>query len=471
MAINFPASPSTNDTHTENAITWIFNGTSWDAQGDQVTAASIGLGSVDNTADADKPVSTAQQAALDLKQDVADAHGSVNLEVFNAVQGWWAHPVVASFSDDYADASYVGFASRMGDWGVVRIDNATGKHNRTVFGNDTIDDHNVPSIAQLPDGRIIVAYSKHATEAKVYTRTSRSSNLDDWGDEVEITTSANATYASIRVVDDYLQLWYRTGVSSAGQWIVRYMTITINNPLLASQWGSERTAYNSEYLGFVEHGSAAGTWRVMNTQHPVSGSDHNIYYTFIQKGGTVRKPGGTTLGNIITDTGLPVTDAEGLEAVSNGGGGTDTTRLLAVGENSDDLPACLYARFTTDGGGSDGVYYMGNYDTSSTPFDELSLGPAGIPIDSPVTSFYFGGACFNTDDKTKVYVCREASGTWTLEELTITSDLLSYSSSTLASSSNKLARPYYDNGRVFYSEFTSYISYSSWIGNLKWVAV
>ena len=65
MAINFPASPSTNDTHTENAITWIFNGTSWDSQGEQVTAASIGLGSVDNTSDADKPVSTATQTALD----------------------------------------------------------------------------------------------------------------------------------------------------------------------------------------------------------------------------------------------------------------------------------------------------------------------------------------------------------------------------------------------------------------------
>jgi len=72
MAINFPASPSTNDTHTENAITWIFNGTSWDAQGDQVTAASIGLGNVDNTADADKPVSTATHTALNLKADDAD---------------------------------------------------------------------------------------------------------------------------------------------------------------------------------------------------------------------------------------------------------------------------------------------------------------------------------------------------------------------------------------------------------------
>ena len=37
-----------------------------------VTADQVGLGNVDNTADADKPVSTAQQAALNLKQDKTD---------------------------------------------------------------------------------------------------------------------------------------------------------------------------------------------------------------------------------------------------------------------------------------------------------------------------------------------------------------------------------------------------------------
>ncbi len=84
MAINFPASPSTNGTHTENAITWIFNGTSWDAQDVPVTAASIGLGSVDNTSDASKPVSTATQAALDDKQGATEGSYNSDLE---AAQG------------------------------------------------------------------------------------------------------------------------------------------------------------------------------------------------------------------------------------------------------------------------------------------------------------------------------------------------------------------------------------------------
>lgn len=37
-----------------------------------VTKAEVGLGSADNTADVDKPVSTAQQTALDLKEDLAN---------------------------------------------------------------------------------------------------------------------------------------------------------------------------------------------------------------------------------------------------------------------------------------------------------------------------------------------------------------------------------------------------------------
>ena len=40
-----------------------------------VNATQVGLGNVDNTSDADKPVSTAQQAALDLKYDASNPNG------------------------------------------------------------------------------------------------------------------------------------------------------------------------------------------------------------------------------------------------------------------------------------------------------------------------------------------------------------------------------------------------------------
>ena len=52
-----------------------------------VTAEQVGLENVDNTADADKPVSTAQQTALDLKEDIENVIGE-NLIDSNFTQGW-----------------------------------------------------------------------------------------------------------------------------------------------------------------------------------------------------------------------------------------------------------------------------------------------------------------------------------------------------------------------------------------------
>ena len=50
-----------------------------------VTKSQVGLGNVDNTADADKPVSTAQQTALDLKHNITSAVTVNNVMAFGAV--------------------------------------------------------------------------------------------------------------------------------------------------------------------------------------------------------------------------------------------------------------------------------------------------------------------------------------------------------------------------------------------------
>lgn len=113
MAIDFPNSPALNAYFESNGKAWTYNGTSWDivqtpanlaianasitgaklASGASVTnigytpanvasptftgtvsgitKSMVGLGSVDNTADTAKPVSTAQQTALNLKAPLA----------------------------------------------------------------------------------------------------------------------------------------------------------------------------------------------------------------------------------------------------------------------------------------------------------------------------------------------------------------------------------------------------------------
>ena len=92
MAINFPSAPNQGDSHTEGSVTWIYNGSAWDSLYQPTAKDQVGLGNVDNTSDEDKPVSTAQQAALDAltKDDVGldnvDNTSDINKPVSTAQQ-------------------------------------------------------------------------------------------------------------------------------------------------------------------------------------------------------------------------------------------------------------------------------------------------------------------------------------------------------------------------------------------------
>jgi hypothetical protein len=92
MALNFPSAPNTGDLHTVGSIIWKYNGKAWDSLYEPSAPAQVGLSNVDNTSDEDKPVSTAQQAALDAltKDDVGldnvDNTSDINKPVSTAQQ-------------------------------------------------------------------------------------------------------------------------------------------------------------------------------------------------------------------------------------------------------------------------------------------------------------------------------------------------------------------------------------------------
>ena len=65
MAINFPSAPNAGDSYTNGSLTWVYNGSAWDSLYRPTAKDQVGLGNVDNTSDINKPVSTAQQAAID----------------------------------------------------------------------------------------------------------------------------------------------------------------------------------------------------------------------------------------------------------------------------------------------------------------------------------------------------------------------------------------------------------------------
>lgn len=85
--LTFDSTPTANSSNpvTSSGIKAYVDGVAGSGTGN-LTKESVGLGNVDNTSDADKPVSTAQQTALDLKLDksaVKTATGTSTTDVMS----------------------------------------------------------------------------------------------------------------------------------------------------------------------------------------------------------------------------------------------------------------------------------------------------------------------------------------------------------------------------------------------------
>ena len=90
MAIDFPTSPSTNDTHTHNGLTWKWDGTSWILQAnvESGTTTFTGLTDTPNTFTADKLVKVnSGGSALEFGDIPSSGLPIVNVKDFGAVPG------------------------------------------------------------------------------------------------------------------------------------------------------------------------------------------------------------------------------------------------------------------------------------------------------------------------------------------------------------------------------------------------
>tara|TARA_E500000331_G_scaffold75593_1_gene70870 strand:- start:127 stop:534 length:408 start_codon:yes stop_codon:yes gene_type:complete len=90
MAIDFPTSPSTNDTHTHNGLSWKWDGTSWILQAnvESGTTTFTGLTDTPSSFTADKLVKVnSGGSALEFTDAPTSGLPIVNVKDFGAVPG------------------------------------------------------------------------------------------------------------------------------------------------------------------------------------------------------------------------------------------------------------------------------------------------------------------------------------------------------------------------------------------------
>jgi len=97
---------------------------------------------------------------------------------------------------------FSGYVKSNGTYGITRRDLTTGVNSHVIVStaaSQEQDDHNNPSITVLPDGKLLILYSKHNSTAAYYQRTSLvplPTTASDWGPEITRTVPASNTYAN-----------------------------------------------------------------------------------------------------------------------------------------------------------------------------------------------------------------------------------------------------------------------------------
>ena len=108
-----------------------------------VTAAQIGLGNVNNTSDEDKPVSTAQQTALDLKQNITDnalqTTAKTIVEAINEVNEKAEYDTIILYSNAYGLTSWTTAYNNANSALALVLTNAFNNYNHIILrdGNKT----------------------------------------------------------------------------------------------------------------------------------------------------------------------------------------------------------------------------------------------------------------------------------------------------------------------------------------------
>lgn len=119
---------------------------------------------------------------------------------------WFADPRAMHYKskDGKTNCSYIGYIDIHGNIKAMQYDfNAKKQTEVLVRSYFQPDDHNNPTFLALPDGRVMIFYSRHTDEPCFYYRVSRvPGDITTLGEEKVIKTKNNTTYPSPFILSD-----------------------------------------------------------------------------------------------------------------------------------------------------------------------------------------------------------------------------------------------------------------------------
>lgn len=119
---------------------------------------------------------------------------------------WFADPRAIHYENAAGtiNASYLGYIDVHGNIKATQVDFLTGTRTEVLVRSAfQPDDHNNPTFLVLPDERVMIFYTRHTDEAKIWYRVSvRPGDISQLGEEKYITVKNNTTYPSPFILSD-----------------------------------------------------------------------------------------------------------------------------------------------------------------------------------------------------------------------------------------------------------------------------
>jgi hypothetical protein len=329
---------------------------------------------------------------------------------------------------------FAGYVKGNGDYGVTRHDLATGQNFHMTISTGKSreqDDHNNPSITVLPDGKLMLLYSKHHTGREFFQRTSLvplPSTGADWGPEIIRPTQASNTYANTYLLRGENQRIYNFHRS-----INFNPTLTLSDDL-GKTWGPSR-----QFLG-----TGSGSTRpyprytsngvdridlIYTDGHPrdVNNSVYHLYY----QNGSLWRTDGTLINSLAS---IPLNHDGGergsvIYPFSNApwGPGDGPDQWIPAGRgwtwdihyDATGHPVCVFQvqkdNVTGNGWNHARIYYYYTRWTG-TEWQRRFIAHAGRPL-YPAEDDYAGGMCLDPEDPRVVYISTNAANPFQLGDL------------------------------------------------------
>lgn len=368
----------------------------------EAAAALVGAPADVAIATAIKGAGTQTNAALSA---AIGGRAAVGNRYSDAITSWWSKP--ASHYDDLRKRVYFSGCSRVGVQHVGYFDIREKVVHTYPLGVYEADDHNTPAMLIEDDRPAIVLIPRHGQAAEVrYRKGTAPHALDTLGPERVIPFAGGTSYGSIlrQPGTDNIAVMTRDEGNAAGWTVARSADY-------GETWETPFRLFGSGYVTFrqvgnVVHGLAAG--------HPTTSYGGAAYFKIDLVTGNITNAHapGTVLANFWTTT--AVIPSNSLTATHITGAGVtpyDTSRTLDIGPTGS-AAVMLFNRSQPELGGQ---YTVLRYKAGGV-WNKEALTMSGVPL-GYVASSYAGGMAFGATDN-EVYLCRESSGTWTLERWT-----------------------------------------------------